>query len=56
MHHLKSIDVGSACADPSSEQGIDDGTQNLPKYFAKHGFVDTDPKKVKKNGGGKGNW
>ena len=28
----------------------------LPKYFAKHGFTDADPKKTKKNGGGKGNW
>jgi len=31
-----------------------DGT--LPRYFAKHGFVDADPKKTKKDGGGKGNW
>ena len=28
----------------------------LPKYFGKNGFVDTDPKKTKKDGGGKGNW
>lgn len=28
----------------------------LPKYFAKAGFVDADPNKTKKNGGGKGNW
>ena len=37
-----------------------DGTaapeDHVPKYFAKHGFVDTDPKKTKKNGSGKGNW
>ncbi|KAI0105173.1 hypothetical protein F4776DRAFT_479524 [Hypoxylon sp. NC0597] len=28
----------------------------LPKFFAKHGFEGTDPKKTKKNGGGKANW
>ncbi|KZF25629.1 hypothetical protein L228DRAFT_80199 [Xylona heveae TC161] len=30
--------------------------ERLPRYFAKSGFVDTDPKKTKKDGGGKGNW
>jgi len=30
--------------------------EHVPKFFAKAGFVDTDPKKVKKEGGGKGNW
>jgi len=30
--------------------------EHLPKYFAKSGYADTDPKKVKKEGGGKGNW
>lgn len=29
---------------------------NMPKFFAKNGFADTDPKKTKKNGSGKGNW
>lgn len=37
-----------------------DGTapaeEHLPRYFAKSGHVDSDPKKVKKEGGGKGNW
>ncbi|TPX17615.1 uncharacterized protein E0L32_012095 [Thyridium curvatum] len=37
-----------------------DGTagpeDHIPKYFAKHGFTDADPKKIKKNGGGKANW
>ncbi|KAL8908617.1 MAG: hypothetical protein Q9207_000705 [Kuettlingeria erythrocarpa] len=37
-----------------------DGTSvpedHLPRYFAKSGHVDADPKKVKKEGGGKGNW
>lgn len=28
----------------------------VPKFFGKHGFADADPKKTKKNGGGKGNW
>ncbi|KAK1760615.1 ATPase-stabilizing factor 15 kDa protein [Echria macrotheca] len=40
--------------------GLADGTvlpqEHLPKFFAKHGFADADPKKTKKNGGGKGNW
>ncbi|KAK6339034.1 hypothetical protein TWF696_009830 [Orbilia brochopaga] len=29
---------------------------NVPKFFAKNGFVDTAPTKTKKDGGGKGNW
>lgn len=29
---------------------------HMPKFFAKNGFADTDPKKTKKNGCGKGNW
>lgn len=40
--------------------GLADGTaapeEHLPRYFAKHGPVGTDPKKTKKNGAGKGNW
>lgn len=40
--------------------GLADGTaddiQHLPRYFAKNGHVDADPKKVKKEGGGKANW
>lgn len=28
----------------------------IPRFFAKSGPVDSDPKKTKKNGGGKGNW
>ncbi|KAG8528055.1 uncharacterized protein KY384_006971 [Bacidia gigantensis] len=40
--------------------GLADGTadeaQHLPRYFAKSGHIDSDPKKVKKEGGGKGNW
>ncbi|KAF1981118.1 hypothetical protein K402DRAFT_398815, partial [Aulographum hederae CBS 113979] len=35
-----------------------DGASNehIPKFFGKSGHVDTDPKKTKKDGGGKGNW
>ncbi|KAK3996743.1 ATPase-stabilizing factor 15 kDa protein [Cladorrhinum sp. PSN332] len=29
---------------------------NVPKFFGKHGYADADPKKTKKNGGGKANW
>ena len=40
--------------------GLADGTaediQHLPRYFSKSGHIDADPKKVKKEGGGKGNW
>ena len=40
--------------------GLADGTasaeDHLPRYFAKSGHVDMDPKKVKKEGAGKGNW
>ncbi|KAI5855568.1 hypothetical protein GGS23DRAFT_601330 [Durotheca rogersii] len=39
---------------------IADGTilphENLPKFFAKNGFDGVDPKKTKKNGGGRANW
>jgi hypothetical protein len=41
-------------------KGIADGsvspTEHLPRFFAKSGHVDADPKKIKKDGGGKGNW
>jgi hypothetical protein len=29
---------------------------SVPRYFGKSGPVDADPKKTKKDGGGKGNW
>ena len=28
----------------------------LPRFFGKSGFADTDPKKIKKDGGGRHNW
>ncbi|KAG9246442.1 hypothetical protein BJ878DRAFT_497047 [Calycina marina] len=31
-------------------------TEYVPRYFAKSGHVDVDPKKAKKNGAGKGGW
>ncbi|XMA12960.1 hypothetical protein WAI453_005751 [Rhynchosporium graminicola] len=40
--------------------GLADGTaaatEHLPRYFAKAGHIDADPKKTKKNGAGKGGW
>jgi hypothetical protein len=40
--------------------GLSDGTaaplEHIPRYFAKSGPIDADPKKTKKDGGGKGNW
>jgi hypothetical protein len=36
--------------------GSPDNEYFLPRYFAKSGHVDADPKKTKKDGGGKGNW
>jgi hypothetical protein len=40
--------------------GLAEGTvlpqDQMPKYFAKNGFADADPKKTKKNGGGRANW
>ncbi|KAK3186994.1 hypothetical protein K4F52_004160 [Lecanicillium sp. MT-2017a] len=47
-------------ANDRDHKGLAEGTalpqEHLPRYFAKHGYVDVDPKKVKKDGGGKGNW
>ncbi|KAK3392148.1 hypothetical protein B0T20DRAFT_362059 [Sordaria brevicollis] len=39
-----------------SEDGTFVPVEHVPKYFGKHGFPDADPKKIKKNGGGKSNW
>jgi hypothetical protein len=47
-------------ANDRDHKGIAEGTalpvENLPRFFAKNGYADVDPKKVKKDGGGKGNW
>ncbi|KAK5987460.1 hypothetical protein PT974_11587 [Cladobotryum mycophilum] len=37
-------------------EGTSSPTEYVPKFFAKSGFVDTDPKKIKKDGAGRGNW
>ncbi|KAK1778864.1 hypothetical protein QBC45DRAFT_146834 [Copromyces sp. CBS 386.78] len=39
-----------------SEDGTFVPVEHVPKFFGKHGFPDADPKKIKKNGGGKSNW
>lgn len=39
-----------------SEEGTYVPVEHVPKFFGKHGFPDADPKKIKKNGGGKSNW
>ncbi|KAL4935757.1 hypothetical protein BDV06DRAFT_120800 [Aspergillus oleicola] len=38
------------------QNGMASPNESLPRYFAKSGPVDADPRKTKKNGGGKGNW
>jgi len=47
-------------ANDRDHKGLAEGTairfDNMPRYFAKSGFVDVDPKKVKKDGNGRGNW
>lgn len=47
-------------ANGKNHAGIAEGTalpvENGPKFFGKNGFEGVDPKKTKKNGGGKGNW
>ncbi|KAG5925125.1 hypothetical protein E4U42_004464 [Claviceps africana] len=47
-------------ANDRDHKGIAEGTaaanEYLPRYFAKSGFSDADPKKVKKDGYGRGNW
>lgn len=47
-------------ANDRDHKGIAEGTavpvEHLPRFFANNGFAGTDPKKIKKDGGGKGNW
>ncbi|EFY91721.1 STF2-like protein [Metarhizium acridum CQMa 102] len=47
-------------ANDRDHKGLAEGTavilDNLPRYTGKASFSDADPKKVKKNGGGRGNW
>ncbi|PYI10401.1 hypothetical protein BO78DRAFT_306040 [Aspergillus sclerotiicarbonarius CBS 121057] len=39
-----------------SQEGAALLQENIPRYFAKSGPVDADPRKTKKDGGGKRNW
>ncbi|KAJ5099211.1 hypothetical protein N7532_006212 [Penicillium argentinense] len=39
-----------------AEGGIMPPHDNLPRFFGRSGPTDADPKKTKKDGGGKGNW
>ncbi|KAK9438739.1 STF2-like protein [Metarhizium brunneum] len=47
-------------ANDRDHKGLAEGTavilDQMPRYTGKAGFTDTDPKKVKKNGCGRGNW
>ncbi|KAM6528325.1 hypothetical protein FALCPG4_009312 [Fusarium falciforme] len=47
-------------ANDRDHKGLAEGTalptEHLPRFFAKHGYADVDPKKVKKDGSGRGNW
>jgi len=36
--------------------GTSNASDRLPRFFGKNGLAGTDPKKVKKNGAGKGGW
>lgn len=47
-------------ANDRDHKGLAEGTalpsEHLPRFFAKSGHADVDPKKVKKDGSGRGNW
>jgi len=47
-------------ANDRDHKGLADGTaapiEHLPRFFAKSGHADADPKKIKKDGNGRGNW
>jgi hypothetical protein len=47
-------------ANDRDHKGIAEGTisptETVPRFFGKSGFADVDPKKVKKDGSGRGNW
>ncbi|KAG6297390.1 hypothetical protein E4U45_005490 [Claviceps purpurea] len=51
--------VPTYLANDRDRKGSAEGTSpsdSLPRYFGKTGFADGDPKKVKKDGNGRGNW
>jgi hypothetical protein len=47
-------------ANDRDHKGLAEGTaapiEYLPRFFAKSGYADADPKKIKKDGCGRGNW
>lgn len=47
-------------ANDRDHKGLAEGTahpsEHLPRFFAKSGYADADPKKIKKDGCGRGNW
>lgn len=47
-------------ANDRDHKGLAEGTaapsEHLPRFFAKSGYADVDPKKIKKDGCGRGNW
>ncbi|KAG8676973.1 hypothetical protein FPOAC1_002984 [Fusarium poae] len=47
-------------ANDRDHKGIAEGTmlptETVPRFFGKNGFADVDPKKMKKDGSGRGNW
>ncbi|RKL28519.1 hypothetical protein BFJ70_g11206 [Fusarium oxysporum] len=58
--HIKSKMTRSHKANDRDHKGIAEGTalptETVPRFFGKNGFADVDPKKVKKDGSGRGNW
>ncbi|APA12399.1 hypothetical protein sscle_09g071690 [Sclerotinia sclerotiorum 1980 UF-70] len=61
IKYLQSFNMGKSHKyNDRDHAGLADGTalpqEHLPRYFAKSGHVDMDPKKAKKNGAGKGGW
>ncbi|KAK6368725.1 hypothetical protein LTR64_006882 [Lithohypha guttulata] len=57
---LPSIMTRTVKNNDRNHAGLADGTavpeDRLPRYFAKSGHVDADPKGIKKQGAGRGNW
>ncbi|KAL2073732.1 hypothetical protein VTL71DRAFT_11058 [Oculimacula yallundae] len=60
LNHSSAIERWKLTYSRVDHAGLADGTaaatEHLPRYFAKAGYVDADPKKTKKNGAGKGGW
>ncbi|KAK1771157.1 hypothetical protein QBC33DRAFT_511944 [Phialemonium atrogriseum] len=60
IHRRSIIMTRSHKFNDKDHSGLADGTaapqEHLPRFFAKSGYVDVDPKKTKKNGAGRGNW